>query len=517
MSVTSDESDDDGCGVLASQRNMARSLFRGLSQTLRSARQSVSEGEHHSHGHGHDHIGFKQQQQQQQRSQEHHHDPSSTSNTSLVSSSSGASHNSSCLLNQSSDSVADVHALQLHRPLDDSSDSLPGSSDCGAYGGVTGVAPLSRARPVPSLAAPIPAQAQQQQQQQQQQHSTWRVIVDDGDAGRHAVDERADGDAGSMHDCRQGGRQMPAYSHDNDADDEDEGEDADGSVFVDESDESLRSGHRRSGPDGDETEDEDEEEVVDGDGAAFAGPERQCSVGFATTPEAGDAIFLSDLFVKAASAAVKPEVHDVRKRVSFKLGDLGLVTEYNDKSAEEGDSRYLARVSFFFFFFFLFSFFACACVCACVPVCVCARVCQCARVRALFVAVAWLVLHRTQHPPTHPLSRPQEVLQNRYTDLRRADMFSIGCTMYELASLQLLAGNGSSWHRLRDAPEPLEGYSTEFSDLVLSMLSGDSRQRPTAADVLKHPLLRPEAEKSTKKKLEQALNRVKELEEQYVA
>ncbi|EGD74480.1 WEE protein kinase [Salpingoeca rosetta] len=169
--------------------------------------------------------------------------------------------------------------------------------------------------------------------------------------------------------------------------------------------------------------------------------------------DAGDAVDVADIIVDAEHThAHAQEAHvagsGVLKKVSFKLGDLGLVTRRDDKSAEEGDSRYLAR----------------------------------------------------------------EVLKGQYRDLSKADVFSIGCTMYELASLVPLAANGPEWHRLRDSPPPLAGYSSKFNHLVMAMLSEQPGERPTTSDILKSELLRPDPDPDTSTQLKEALDRVQQLE-----
>ncbi|EGD80915.1 WEE protein kinase [Salpingoeca rosetta] len=171
------------------------------------------------------------------------------------------------------------------------------------------------------------------------------------------------------------------------------------------------------------------------------------------TSDAGDAVDVADIIVDTEHThAHAQEAHvagsGVLKKVSFKLGDLGLVTRRDDKSAEEGDSRYLAR----------------------------------------------------------------EVLKGQYRDLSKADVFSIGCTMYELASLVPLAANGPEWHRLRDSPPPLAGYSSKFNHLVMAMLSEQPGERPTTSDILKSELLRPDPDPDTSTQLKEALDRVQQLE-----
>eukprot|EP00043_Microstomoeca_roanoka_P003765 m.45686 g.45686 ORF g.45686 m.45686 type:complete len:724 (-) comp12195_c0_seq1:373-2544(-) len=185
----------------------------------------------------------------------------------------------------------------------------------------------------------------------------------------------------------------------------------------------------------------------------FVSPASSCN-----TDSSGD-VFLSDGededaelledLLHAGDEEDMPYGAGVKRNIVFKLGDLGLVTERGNRNADEGDSRYLAR----------------------------------------------------------------EVLQNRYMDLAKADIFSIGCTLYELASLTSLAPNGPAWHKLRDSPTRLPMYSDSFNDLLLAMLAENPRDRPSADKLLAHELLN-DKEDSTSTQLQQALDRVRQLEKE---
>jgi serine/threonine protein kinase len=84
----------------------------------------------------------------------------------------------------------------------------------------------------------------------------------------------------------------------------------------------------------------------------------------------------------------------------------------------------------------------------------------------------------------------REVLQCDTRDLTKGDVFSLGVTAYELASGQPVASRGAEWRRLRDGPLPRpSSMSAELHALLQRMLSADPAQRPTACDLLCHPLL----------------------------
>jgi len=74
--------------------------------------------------------------------------------------------------------------------------------------------------------------------------------------------------------------------------------------------------------------------------------------------------------------------------------------------------------------------------------------------------------------------------------LREADIFSLGATLYELASGKALPVSGEAWQRLRKAPlDPLP-LSDAFCQLLQCMMAQDPLERPTALHILLHPLIR---------------------------
>ncbi|XP_066163075.1 wee1-like protein kinase isoform X1 [Oryza sativa Japonica Group] len=84
---------------------------------------------------------------------------------------------------------------------------------------------------------------------------------------------------------------------------------------------------------------------------------------------------------------------------------------------------------------------------------------------------------------------PPEMLNDKYEHLDKVDIFSLGAAIYELIRGTQLPDSGPQFTSLREGKIALlPGCPMQFQSLIKSMMDPDPVRRPSAKEVLRHPI-----------------------------
>ncbi|WOL03840.1 wee1-like protein kinase [Canna indica] len=94
---------------------------------------------------------------------------------------------------------------------------------------------------------------------------------------------------------------------------------------------------------------------------------------------------------------------------------------------------------------------------------------------------------------------PQELLNDKYENLDKVDIFSLGASVYELVRGSALPDSGPQFSNLREGKIPLlPGCTMQLQTLLKTMLDPDPLKRPSAKELMAYPTFEKSRELSYK-------------------